>query len=194
VDFDRDRLRPAALSRYELDPALPVVGVFGGSLGAGAINKQIESMASAWAGPPMQLLHLTGARHAVALEEAAMRSTVRWRVVGFETEMEWFYAASDVVIARAGGAVAELAATATPSVLVPGAFGSGSHQYDNAAEFDRIGAAEVVDETALSSLGPVISSLLEDREALARMAEAARRLAKPAAADSIAGALEELHG
>ena len=36
--------------------------------------------------------------------------------------MELFYAASDLVVARAGGAVAELTATATPSVLVPGEF------------------------------------------------------------------------
>ena len=47
--------------------------------------------------------------------------------------MELFYAASDLVLARAGGGVAELTVTATPSILIPGVFGSSGHQAANAA-------------------------------------------------------------
>ena len=47
-DFDRARLRPAALERWELDPSLPVVGVFGGSLGSGVINAAISTLLASW--------------------------------------------------------------------------------------------------------------------------------------------------
>ena len=40
-DFDRAGVREAALKRYDLDGDLPVVGVFGGSLGSGVINSAI---------------------------------------------------------------------------------------------------------------------------------------------------------
>ena len=58
--------------------------------------------------------------------------------------MELFYAASDLVLARAGGGVAELTVTATPSILIPGVFGSSGHQAANAAFLKEAGAAEVL--------------------------------------------------
>ncbi len=60
--------------------------------------------------------------------------------------MDLFYAVADLVVARSGGAVAELTATATPSVLVPGKFGSGGHQMGNAMALSRAGAAVVLGE------------------------------------------------
>jgi UDP-N-acetylglucosamine--N-acetylmuramyl-(pentapeptide) pyrophosphoryl-undecaprenol N-acetylglucosamine transferase len=115
-------------------------------------------------------------------------------VIGFEDAMEYFYAASDLVIARAGGAVAELAATATPSILVPGVFGSGHHQQANAAAFEDVGGSVVVEEAGLDGLGALVADLLSDPSRRGAMAGALTALAKPDAADVIAGVLEELHG
>jgi UDP-N-acetylglucosamine--N-acetylmuramyl-(pentapeptide) pyrophosphoryl-undecaprenol N-acetylglucosamine transferase len=192
--FDRPALRTASIERYGLDPDVPVVGVFGGSLGAGAINGAVSAMASRWDGPPCQILHLAGTDHVDALREQAATSPIRWSVLGFEDAMEYFYAASDLVIARAGGAVAELAATATPSILVPGVFGSGHHQQANAAAFEDVGGAVVVEEAGLTELGGLVADLLSDPERRGAMAGALAALAKPDAADVIAAALEELHG
>ncbi|MGF1664654.1 MAG: glycosyltransferase [Acidimicrobiia bacterium] len=192
--FDRSALRTVSIDRYGLDPALPVVGVFGGSLGAGAINGAVSAMASSWEGPPCQILHLAGADHAEALRAHAADSAIRWSVIGFEDSMEHFYAASDLVIARAGGAVAELAATATPSILIPGVFGSGHHQQANAFAFEDVGGAVIVEEAALSGLGRLVAELLSDPERRVAMAGALATLAKPDAADVIAAVLEELHG
>ncbi len=192
--FDRTALRAPAIERYGLDPDLPVVGVFGGSLGAGAINAAVSAMAHTWEGPRCQILHLAGADHADAIRAHAVQSPIRWSVVAFEDAMEYFYAASDLVIARAGGAVAELAATATPSILVPGAFGSGHHQHENAAAFADVGGAVVIDETRLSGLGLLVAELLSDPDRREAMAGGLATLAKPDAADVIAAALEDLHG
>lgn len=191
--FDRTALRGAALSRYGLDPDVPVLGVAGGSLGAGAINAAVARLASRPGGRPLQIVHLAGAGHAASLDEEAGRSPLRWVVVGFEDRMDLFYAASDLVVSRAGGAVAELLVTGTPAVLVPGSFGSGGHQEANAAALAAAGAAVVLPEAELGRLGDVVDGLLADPGRRAELAAAARVLARPRAAADIAAALLELH-
>jgi UDP-N-acetylglucosamine--N-acetylmuramyl-(pentapeptide) pyrophosphoryl-undecaprenol N-acetylglucosamine transferase len=187
--FDRAALRARAYDRYRLDLSLPVLGVFGGSLGAGVLNAAVERLAAR----VPQIVHLAGSSHADALA-ASSSAHPRWRVVGFEDRMDLFYAASDLVLARAGGAVAELAVTSTPSVLVPGGFGSGRHQVENAAVFARTGAAVVVEEADLGSLDRLIPELLAQPARLQAMAAAAGSLARPTAAAVIAAALRSMHG
>lgn len=192
--FDRARLRPAAYDRYGLDPEVPVLGVFGGSLGAGVINAAVSRLAHGWGGPPLQILHLAGAEHAESVSALAVDATVRWVVVGFEDAMEHFYAAADLVVARAGGAVAELAVTRTPSILVPGGFGSGRHQQENARAFEDAGGAVVLNEDRLDELAEVVGAIVGDPTRRASMAAALGAIAKPDAADDIAAELERLHG
>lgn len=191
--FDRASLRPAACARYGLDPSLPVVGVLGGSLGAGVLNAAVASMIDEWAGPPVQVVHLAGESHAAALRESAEAARLRWVVVGFEEKMDLFYAAADVVVARAGGGVAELSATRTPAILVPGRFGSGSHQESNAAVLAAESSAVVLAEERLDQLGAVVADLISRPDRRAAMAAAAVRLARPDAASVIAGVLAEVH-
>jgi UDP-N-acetylglucosamine--N-acetylmuramyl-(pentapeptide) pyrophosphoryl-undecaprenol N-acetylglucosamine transferase len=189
--YDRARLRPGALQHFELDPHVPVVGVFGGSLGSAPINQAVADMVSSWSGPPLQVVHLTGASHLDAMAEHDSASGVSWRRLGFEENMELFFAASDLVIARAGGAVAELTATATPSILVPGQFGSGGHQSGNARFLAESGAAVIVEEEELSRLPKVVLELLGDEEKLLAMATACHAIAKPDAARTIANTMIE---
>ena len=193
VGFDRVVLQTRARARYGLDPQAPVLGVFGGSLGAGLINQAVVDLLGVNPPFPFQVLHLAGATHAPDLSEKTAASP-QWRVLGFEEHMEWFYAASDLVVARAGGAVAELTVTATPSVLVPGGFGSGGHQYANAAVLAGAGAAVVLPEGHLQELGPTVMALLSDHSRLQRMVKACATLARPGAADDVAQALVAAHG
>ncbi len=188
--LEADRLE--ARRFYGLDPDVPVLGVFGGSLGAKVLNDAIESDLSQFRAAGIQLLHLVGSRNAEIADRAEKADG--WTVVPFEDRMGRFYAACDLVVARAGGAVAELTATGTPSILVPGSFGSGGHQQANAEALERVGAAVVVAETDIDSLGTVAIALLADRERIDGMAEAARSFAKPQAAANISAAMRELHG
>lgn len=191
--FDRAALREFALARYGLDPAVTVVGVFGGSLGAGVVNAAAAELVAGWSGPPIQVVQLAGEEKAPALQGSASRASLRWVVVGFEERMDAFYAASDLVIARAGGAIAELAATGTPAILVPGRFGSGSHQHANAAAYSAAGAAVELGEERLAELPGVVADLVARPERLSAMAAAARLVARPEAAATIAAALVEVH-
>jgi len=183
--FERDALKTEAMKKYGLNPALPVLGVFGGSLGAGVINDAIVDLVHDWDGPSLQIIHLTGERNIDALSGLSSGS-VTWTRVPFEESMEIFYAACDLVVARAGGAVAELTATATPSILIPGDFGSGGHQSANAKFLTESGASITLGETELRGLAAVVGETLFGPEPLGEMVRSARRIARPKAAHEIA--------
>lgn len=189
--FDRAGLRPEALSRWDLDGSVPVLGVVGGSLGAAVLNRAVMAMMAGWAGPPIQILHLAGAGVG-EVERHASVSSHRWVVLDFSHEMDLFYAACDVVVARAGGSVAELTATATPSILIPGGFGSGGHQDANAAYLADAGAAIVLGEDEVETLGRAVSQLMTEPSRRVDMARACSVLARPHAAEAIARALVEM--
>lgn len=193
AEFDRRLLRPQALARWGLDGDLPVVGIFGGSLGAGAINQAVADMLESWKGPPLQVLHLAGHGYE-DMRPRARVSPHRWVVLDFCEQMESFYAACDLVVARAGGSVAELTATATPAILVPGGFGSGRHQAANATAMEAAGCAVVVEERRIHRLGEVLGALVVDTGRREQMEAAAGHLARPEAASQIAAALMEMAG
>lgn len=190
-EFDRAALREEARKRYDLTDGRPVLGVFGGSLGAKTINEAVAAMITGWSGEDVGVVHLTGRSHLRDLSGYTTPDNAVWRRVGFEERMDLFFAVCDLVISRAGGAVAEITATGTPAVLVPGRFGSGGHQEGNARALDRAGAAVVLDDNDLVHLPETVSQLIADPTRRERMAEAAREIAKPDAARTIAAAMIE---
>lgn len=189
--FQRPMLRDEGLRRYRLSPDVPVIGVFGGSLGAKVINEAVAVTFEHWEGPPVQVVHLTGESHLGVFDTRYAAHDVTWRRIGFEDSMELFFAVCDLVIARAGGAVAEITATATPSVLVPGRFGSGGHQVANAAFLENAGAAVVIAEEEIGTMGEVIAALIADPARRHSMAAATRDISKPDAARTIARRMME---
>lgn len=184
--------RAEALAHYGIEDGRRVVGVFGGSLGAGALNAAVERAVDGWIDAGITVLHLAGMRNPDVVDRAARRD--HWIAMGFEDRMERFYAASDLVVARSGGSVAELTATHTPSVLVPGSFGSGGHQRANAAVLAEAGASVVVEEASIDRLGEVVMGIVSDDDRLEAMVAGCARLAKPAAATTIATEMRTLHG
>ncbi|MDH3463775.1 MAG: UDP-N-acetylglucosamine--N-acetylmuramyl-(pentapeptide) pyrophosphoryl-undecaprenol N-acetylglucosamine transferase [Acidimicrobiia bacterium] len=189
--FARGQLRGQAISHYGLNPDLPVVGVFGGSLGAAAINRAVADLAAGWSMDPIQIVHLVGEAHFESMRALPSAPGVAWRRIGFEDRMDLFFAAADLVLARAGGAVAEITATGTPSILVPGDFGSAGHQSANAAYLASSGAAVVLAQQALVDLPAVTAGLIGNQTQLSTMSEASAALARPDAAKTIARAMIE---
>lgn len=181
--LDRATVRPQALARYGLESDLDTVGVMGGSLGAGSINEAVAAMSASWNGGPLQIVHLVGARNQVST--AGDSPSVARRMLGFEDRMDLFYGVSDLVVARAGGGLMEAAVTGTPSVLVPGPF-AGRHQLTNARAMVEAGAAVLVEEAGLGSMGGILEDLLADPERRDRMRRAAIDAASPGAAATIA--------
>lgn len=189
--FDRHSLVAAAHSRYELSEGGPVLGVFGGSLGAAVINEAISAMVDDWEAGTVRIVHITGSDHVDDMVARRAPPSVTWRRIGFENRMDLFYAVTDLVVARSGGAVAELTATATPSILVPGHFGSGGHQEENARFLERSGASIVMDQSGLGGLGATVRQILGDHSQLEAMSLGARAIARPQAALTIGQAMIE---
>jgi UDP-N-acetylglucosamine--N-acetylmuramyl-(pentapeptide) pyrophosphoryl-undecaprenol N-acetylglucosamine transferase len=190
ADLDRSTLRGEALAHYGLADDTPVLGVVGGSLGAGVLNDATRSLVGEWSGDPIQVLHITG-RDPGEEDEAERAPRIAWVRRPFEERMELFYAASDLVLARAGGGVAELTVTGTPSILVPGAFGSSGHQTANAAFLADNGAAKVLPQDRIGELPGLVTRLLFSPQRLREMSDRALAIAKPAAATTIAAAMLE---
>lgn len=193
AEFDRARLRSAARQRYDVAGEVVVVGVLGGSLGAEAINHRVEALAHALAAEgDTAIVHLTGPDHADTWRQVAAGSPVPWRVVPFEESMQFFYAAADVVVCRAGaGTVAELAVTSTPAVMVPL---EAVAQQANADHLVARGAAELVRESELARLPATVAALVGDGSRRRSMAAAAAAVARPEAAAEVAAVLREAAG
>ena len=190
TNLDRRAVRSSALARYGIDDDRPTVGVVGGSLGARAINLAVTRLAAGWRGGPLQIVHLAGAGQAEQVTVESDAPSVNRAVIGFEDRMDMFYAASDLVIARAGGGLMEAAATGIPTILVPGAFG-GRHQLANAEAMTRAGGAVLLRESDLDGLERLLTRLLADRSRLERMGKAAVEAVRPGAAAAIAKTMLE---
>jgi UDP-N-acetylglucosamine--N-acetylmuramyl-(pentapeptide) pyrophosphoryl-undecaprenol N-acetylglucosamine transferase len=179
--------------------------VVGGSLGAQVLNQTIPA-ALALIAPAQrpQLVHQTGvAHHAHVLDDYRALGLIgtepgavrRLDVRPFIDDMAGELAACDLVICRAGAVtVSELCAAGVPAVLVPLIVSTTRHQHDNAEWMADQHAAIHLPQTELAA--PALAALLGrlDRSALLAMAERARALAKPAAAQKVADAIEAVVG
>ena len=173
--------QPEARTLFGLPENGSVLLVFGGSLGAHVLN-ELAVNAFGRDGPPV--LHLSGTRDYDALRERVSRPD--YRLFAFTEEFGAALGASDLVLARAGGSVWELAAAAKPAVLVPGEFATGDHQAKNAQYFEQRGGAIVVPEHDVERTPEIVRSLLADPATLEEMSKAMRALARPYAAEEIA--------
>jgi UDP-N-acetylglucosamine--N-acetylmuramyl-(pentapeptide) pyrophosphoryl-undecaprenol N-acetylglucosamine transferase len=169
-----------ARGRFELPPDGPVVLVFGGSQGARRLN---EAAVAAFGAEGPAVLHLSGERDFAALAPRVSRPD--YRLLAFTDDFGAALSAADLVVARAGGSVWEVAAAGKPALLVPYPHATANHQEKNARYFERGGGAVVLPEARLD-LPREVGALLADKERLAAMGEAMARLARPDAAEVVA--------
>ncbi|HEY8107361.1 MAG TPA: UDP-N-acetylglucosamine--N-acetylmuramyl-(pentapeptide) pyrophosphoryl-undecaprenol N-acetylglucosamine transferase [Gaiellaceae bacterium] len=179
--------RGEARARLGLTADARVVLVFGGSLGARLLN---DLALDAWAEDGPAVVHLCGERDYPELQGRASRPD--YILQPFMKEIGLAYGAAEIVLARAGGSVWELAAAGLPAVLVPGEFATGQHQEKNARWFADAGGAVVVPEAEAARAPRAVEELLGDADRLAAMATAMRAIAKPDAAEEIANELVSL--
>ncbi len=174
--------RAAARRRFGLDGE-PCVLVFGGSLGARTIN---EAAIEAYAGAQFRVLHVSGSRDHPSLVGRIPGShyDLREYVQPFGEAL----LAADLVVARAGGSILEVAAYGLPAILVPYPHATGDHQTANARWMERAGAAVVVRDAALTParLAHETAQLLGDQPRMIAMGRAAAAVSQPDAARAVA--------
>jgi UDP-N-acetylglucosamine--N-acetylmuramyl-(pentapeptide) pyrophosphoryl-undecaprenol N-acetylglucosamine transferase len=182
--------RATARASMGVAPEATCVLVFGGSLGAHSINL---AAVEAFAGAPFHVLHVSGRRDHPDLAARGLPADYDLRAYLPLAEFTDAMAAADLVVARSGGSVFEIAAHGLPAVLVPYPHAAGDHQSANARWMADAGAALVIADAELTAarLGGEVAALLADRRRLAAMAAAAAGLARPQAAQEIAEELLE---
>ncbi len=183
--------REAARTRFGVAADDRCLLVFGGSLGARSINEAaLDAFAGGEPGRDFHVLHVTGSRDYAAARDRleASGEPDRYTLIEYEPTLADSLAACDLVLARAGGSVFELAAAGRPAILVPYPHAAAGHQQANAAWMAEAGAAVVIDDAALTPerIATVAGELLADPGRLAAMSSAARTLARPDAAQRVA--------
>ncbi len=119
--------------------------VVGGSQGSEFLNQNVPPALSRVHN--IQVLHATGPKQFEATSALVEKlGAVNYNLKPYleSSEMARAYAEADLVIARSGGTLAELAMFGLPSILVPLPTSADDHQLHNAEEFDEMHAATLL--------------------------------------------------
>jgi UDP-N-acetylglucosamine--N-acetylmuramyl-(pentapeptide) pyrophosphoryl-undecaprenol N-acetylglucosamine transferase len=173
--------RAAARERFGIAADDQLVLVFGGSQGARSIN---HAALEAFTGAGFRVLHAAGTHDLSDLTSPGPYYDLRGYISGFNEAL----LAADLVVARSGGSIFEIAAHGRPMILIPYPYAAADHQSENARYMERAGAAMVIPDSELTGprLAHEVGSLLSDPDALATMGRAAAELAHPDAAAVVA--------
>jgi UDP-N-acetylglucosamine--N-acetylmuramyl-(pentapeptide) pyrophosphoryl-undecaprenol N-acetylglucosamine transferase len=180
--------REAARMRFGIPDDAFCLLVFGGSLGARRLND--ASLDAFGQSAPCNVLHACGRRDYEDLRKRLdeLGRPDHYRLEPYIEPFADALAAADLVVARAGGSVLEVAAAGLPSLLVPFPYATADHQTRNARYMEEAGAAVVLPDAELDGprLAREVGALLHDPARTAAMGRAALAAARPDAADRIA--------
>ena len=145
------------------------------------------------------LMHATGSIEKADFAALAARLGIdhspKFIIREYIDNMPEMLAAADLVISRAGAlTLAEIAAVGRASVLIPSPNVAENHQYHNAMQLQKLGAAVVVEEKELTGekLIGIVDKLTKDPAELMLMGAKARALAQPDSLDKICENLDRL--
>ena len=179
---------PAPEQRFRNRTGNLKVLVVGGSLGAQVLNQMVpRALALIPEADRPEVTHQAGEKHLATLEGEYRDAGVSATALAFIGDMSRAYATADVVICRAGAlTVSELAAAGIASVLVPLPLAVDDHQTLNARFLSDRSAAVLLPQNDLTPRKLAELLLGFTREKLLDMANRARALGKPDAAQIVA--------
>lgn len=183
-------MQPPPSERFARREGALRVLVVGGSLGASRLNAVVPFAVKA-SGLTLHVRHQAGERGIDAARAAYAQAGVAGDVSPFIDDMAAAYAQADLVICRAGAlTVSELAAVGVAAILVPFPAAVDDHQTFNAQFLVREGAAVLIADRDLTAerLAAELRELCAGRGKLLAMAERARLVARPRAAEELAAA------
>lgn len=185
---------------FELETGVPVIYVTGGSAGARNINEVVVDLLPKLVENAI-VIHQTGKAHFQENSERARllldTSAYKQRYKPFEyldvSGLRMVAGVANLIISRAGSSIFEIAAWATPAILIPipSENSHSDHQRKNAYAYARSGAALVMEEKnltphiLLSEINRILGSLAIQEE----MRLGAKKFFNPGAARTIAQTL-----
>jgi UDP-N-acetylglucosamine--N-acetylmuramyl-(pentapeptide) pyrophosphoryl-undecaprenol N-acetylglucosamine transferase len=180
--------RSEGIQFFGLDTAKKTVFVTGGSLGAKGINEAIDANVDEFTKNNVQLIWQTGKPYADKASARAAENKNIW-ANSFITQMEYAYAAADIVISRAGAmSVAELCVARKPVVFVPFPFAAEDHQTANAQNLvNKQAGLMIKDSEAKEKLVPAVIALAKNEQQQNLFKENIGKLAVTNADEVVAG-------
>lgn len=170
-----DGKREEALKYFDLDGTKKTILVVGGSLGALTLNNSVMAGLEAFKNEGIQVIWQTGRYYYKSIIEryGNQPKDSGVRIHEFLTRMDLAYAASDLIVSRAGaGTIAELCLVNKPVILVPSPNVAEDHQTKNAnALFVKKAAVLVSDKHAEVELVEQAIKVLKDEALCATLIE-----------------------
>lgn len=176
---------------FNLKPDLKTILFVGGSQGARSVNQSLAKQIDEILNENVQIIWQCGTGFyetaRTLLDGMEEDRTCRVKVFDFISRMDLVYAASDIVVSRAGAiAISELCIAGKPLILVPLPSAAEDHQTKNAMALVAKDAAILIKDNQLDELlAKTITSLVEDNDRRAAMSENIMTLARPEATDKI---------
>lgn len=163
---------------FGLEPYKKTILAIGGSLGAKSINESLAAGIDKFEENELQLIWQTGKPFAEKGKLVTADRKNVW-VNDFIIQMEYAYAAADIVISRSGAmSVAELCVMKKPAVFVPFPFAAEDHQTVNAQKLvNRNAALMIKDSDAFTKLVALVIDLSKDEPLQERLIENISKLA-----------------
>ena len=178
--IDIDGKRNEAINYFKLDATKKTLLVLGGSLGARRVNQLIEKELETLLSLNVQVIWQCGKFY---LEEYKKYNKNNVQVVAFIERMDLVYAASDIVISRAGASsVSELCIVGKPVIFIPSPNVAEDHQTKNAKSIvDKKGAIMLKESELDSQFSLVFEALIRDEGKQKQLSEHIKQLAMPKA-------------
>ena len=180
---------------FGLDPDVPTLLIFGGSLGARSINNAVQRIVNSISAHPdrehMQLLWQTGKNYSPAIPS---NIAARVKAMPYITDMERAFSAADLVVSRSGAAtIAELGIVRKPAVLVPLPTASTNEQRHNAMLVQKAGGGVILnDAEVVLALHDTVHELFRGNQQLLEMSRQIGKLGRPNAATDVAHLLLQI--
>jgi UDP-N-acetylglucosamine--N-acetylmuramyl-(pentapeptide) pyrophosphoryl-undecaprenol N-acetylglucosamine transferase len=171
--------------------------ITGGSQGARLLSELLPAAVAKLPAPLRARLRVEQQTRPESLEVAKSlyaEAKVQADLAPFFRDMAARLSRAHLVVGRAGAStVCELAVAGRPSILIPLGVALDDDQGQNAKVLAGAGGAEVALESALTQPGmtAALKTLLSSPARLAKMAAAARRVARPDAAERLADLVEK---
>lgn len=176
--LDIQTKREEAIAYFKLDKNKKTLLILGGSLGARRINQLIEKELDKFLSLNVQIIWQCGKFY---FEDYKKHNKYNVQVMAFIERMDLVYAASDVVISRAGASsVSELCIVGKPVIFIPSPNVAEDHQTKNAqAIVDKKGAVLLKESQLDEDFSLVFESLIKDHGKQEQLSQNIKLLAKP---------------
>lgn len=172
--------RQAALNHFNLSAERKTILVIGGSLGSSTLNKSVIAAIDLLIEQDLQVIWQCGKYYFESYRDRISERQGEYvKIYAFMDQMDYAYAAADVIVSRAGaGTISELCVIGKPVVLVPSPNVAEDHQTINARSLvDRSAALMVSDVDAEEKLMAKVMALLADDGECDRLSTEIKKMA-----------------